>query len=373
MIKLLTLLILFMPAQLLGIETSAKYALLIDYETDTVLYEKNADEQMYPSSMSKLMTIYIVFDMLLKQDLTLEQKFIISKKSWQKQGSKMFVKLGSEVSIADLLNGVIVQSGNDACIALAEGISGSEEDFAQLMNNKAQELGLLSSHFVNSTGWPDPEQLMSARDLAILAKRLIHDFPEYYHLFSLDEFVYNNIKQQNRNVLLARNFGVDGLKTGHTDVAGYGITVSAKQGKRRLILVVNGLPDIAERAAEAERLLKYGFLNFRNLRVVKKNQVLANVPIWMGKAKTISLMAPEDFVITLPRAQQKNVAMHVAYETPIKAPIKINDKIGELTLSLPGNVSKVYPILANKDVPKLGYLKIVFINLRNKIFGKKNK
>ncbi|MBN9543690.1 MAG: D-alanyl-D-alanine carboxypeptidase, partial [Alphaproteobacteria bacterium] len=224
-----------------ALETKAPHAILVDYDTDTVIFEKEADVPTVPSSMSKLMTVYVIFDKLKKGELKLNERFLVSENAWRKQGSKMFLHVGSSVTLEDLIKGIIIQSGNDACITAAEGIAGTEEEFVNILNEKAKELGLTNSHFVNSTGWPDDNHKMSMRDLSILSKHLINDFPEYYSYFAEREFVYNNIKQQNRNLSLNRFNGVDGLKTGHTDAGGYGIAMSAQQKNRRLIVVVNGL------------------------------------------------------------------------------------------------------------------------------------
>jgi len=357
------LLLILMPLASYGFETKAKYALLIDYDTDSVLFEKDANIPLYPSSMTKLMTIYVVFDQIKHHNLKLEDKFIISENSWKKKGSKMFVKLGDYISVKDLLIGAIVQSGNDACIALAEGISGSEEDFATLMNKKAKDIGLKDSHFANATGWPDPSHVMSSHDLAILSKRLIAEYPEYYHYFSIHDFTFNGIKQDNRNMLLKRNFGVDGLKTGHTDIAGYGIAVSAKQGNRRLILVINGLDSTIERANEAERILKYGFLNFDNITIAKKNQIVDNAKVWMGKEKTIPLIASQDIVVTLPKEQIPQVKISVEHDHPIKAPIHIGDKIASIVIEIPGSENMIYPLYSTKEINSLPYLSRIFTNI----------
>ncbi|MBY0407422.1 MAG: D-alanyl-D-alanine carboxypeptidase, partial [Rickettsiales bacterium] len=230
----------FFSGAALAIETTAKQAFMMDATTGAVLLNKEGDAQMHPSSMSKLMTIYLLFSRLKEGRLKMDSKLLVSEKAWRTQGSKTFVAIGSEIAVEDLIHGIIIQSGNDACVVVAEGISGSEEAFAKEMNETAAKLGMTQSHFVNATGLPDPTHLMSARDLAILAKHLITDFPEYYPFFAIKEFTYHNITQHNRNRLLGV-VGVDGLKTGHTEDGGYGITLSAKQGERRLMLVINGM------------------------------------------------------------------------------------------------------------------------------------
>jgi D-alanyl-D-alanine carboxypeptidase (penicillin-binding protein 5/6) len=351
-IVLIFLIILTVNFNAYGYETKAKYAILVDETTGSILYQKDADIPMAPSSMSKLMTTYVVFDNLKRKKLSLADKFTVSENAWRKQGSKMFVHVNDQVSVEDLLLGVIVQSGNDACITLAEGIAGSEETFAEIMNKKAKELGMNNSHFVNSTGWPESNHLMSSRDLAKLAKAIIEDFPEYYHYFSIDSFVYNKIRQENRNMLLKRGIGVDGLKTGHADDAGYGITASAKKGNRRLILVVNGLSGTIERANESEKLLQYGFLNFDNISIVKKDQILENARVWLGKDKFIPIRAKEDIIVTLPKDHIDKINVMIEYNHPIKAPIKEGDHI-----------------TASKEIKKLPLLSRIFTNISHHIFG----
>jgi D-alanyl-D-alanine carboxypeptidase (penicillin-binding protein 5/6) len=257
-IKLLLLLVILLPSVAKAFETKAKQAILVDLTTHTVLLDKNADERMPPSSMSKLMTTYMIFDGLRNGSLELSDKLRVSEKAWRKGGSKMFVELGKQIALEDLLRGIIIQSGNDACIVVAEHLAGSEEAFANMMNEKAKEIGLVGSNFVNATGWPDPEHYMTARDLYVLALHIMAEFPQYYPFYSEKSFTYHNIKQPNRNVLLHRNLGVDGMKTGHTQAAGYGIVVSAKNDEgRRLLLVINGMESERERADEAARLIPY--------------------------------------------------------------------------------------------------------------------
>ena len=286
-------------AQNIGIDTIGKQAFMIDSTTGTVLLAKNADELMHPSSMSKLMTVYMVFEKLAKGEIKMDDKFPVSERAWRQGGSKMFVQVGSEVSVSDLLQGVIVQSGNDACIVLAEGLAGSEGAFAEQETKRSRELGLTKSVFKNATGWPDPEHLMTARDLAILARHLIEDFPQYYHYFSQIDFTYNGIKQGNRNPLLYKNLQVDGLKTGHTDEGGYGLTASAKRGDRRLILVINGLESVNERSQESQRLLDWGFREFDNYALFKAGDKVEDEDVWLGSQSTVGLVLEHDLVLTL--------------------------------------------------------------------------
>ena len=247
------------PALAVEFTTSAPQAFLIDAQTGTVLMEKDADKGMPPASMSKLMTAYMTFEAIKDGRLAMDTELPVSREAWRKGGSKMFVEVGTTVSVIDLLRGVIVQSGNDASIVLAEGIGGTESGFASLMNHRARELGLVNSHFTNSTGWPDPDHVMSPRDLALLTELIIRDFPEYFPLFEETEFTYGGIKQQNRNPLLYRNMGAEGMKTGYTQAAGYGLTASVNRNGRRLILVLNGMSSPRERVSEAARLLELAY------------------------------------------------------------------------------------------------------------------
>ena len=270
-----------------AIETPAEQAILYDYETKSVLFEKNSDELMSPSSMSKIMTIYYLFKKIKDGEISIDDEFEVSKKAWKKGGSKMFVNLKSMVRVEDLIRGIIVQSGNDACIVVAEGISGSEKIFADELNELANEIGLENSNFTNSTGWPDKKHLMTVNDLLKLTVRTIEDFPDLYRYYSEKEFTYNNIKQLNRNPLLFRPIGSDGLKTGHTSLGGYGLVATVKNKDRRLILVLNGLKSSAQRSKESERLMKIGFNQFKSIKVAIKTKELGEIPIWSGKKKKL--------------------------------------------------------------------------------------
>lgn len=336
------------------IETQAEEAFLVDFETGAVLLDKNADRLMPPSSMSKLMTAYIVFEQLQNKRLSLDDLLTVSEKAWRKGGSKMFVEVGSQVRVEDLLRGVIVQSGNDACIVLAEGLAGSEEAFAEQMTEMAREIGMSESTFRNSTGWPDPNHLMTARELAILAKHTIQDHPEYYHYYSEKEFIWNGIRQGNRNPLLYRNVGADGLKTGHTEDAGYGLTASAIQNGRRLILVVNGLPSMEARADESDRLLSWGFREFDNYALFKAGDTVDEAQVWLGAEETVPLVIAEDLKVTLPRTDRNGMQVAVVYDAPIPAPIQVGQEIATLRVTWPDGVPVEVPLRAGEAVEQLG-------------------
>ena len=336
------------------IQTAAREAFMIDLTTNTVLLEKNADTPMPPASMSKIMTSLLVFERLRDGRLSLDDKFMVSEKAWRKGGSKMFVEVGKEVRIEDLLRGVIVQSGNDASIVLAEGISGSEEAFAQEMNAKAREIGLTDSSFANATGWPDPDQRMSARDLAKLAQHIIENYPEFYAYYAEKEFTWHDIRQGNRNPLLYRNVGADGLKTGHTDEAGFGLTASAERNGRRLVLVVTGLNSMKQRGQESARLLNWGFREFEAYSLFKAGDVVDEAEVWLGEQPMLPLVAADDIALTLPRKSRAGMKVTVKYEQPIPAPIREGDQVASLQVSAAGAETLEVPLLAGASVEKLG-------------------
>ncbi|WP_142846950.1 D-alanyl-D-alanine carboxypeptidase family protein [Telmatospirillum sp. J64-1] len=364
-----TLLVVGSAAHAVEVETAAREAILVDFATGKVLFEKNADELMPPSSMSKLMTSYMVFDHIKDGSLSLEDTFPVSERAWRKQGSKMFVHVGDQVSVEDLLRGVIVQSGNDACIVLAEGLAGSEEAFAERMNRRAREIGLTSSTFRNATGWPDEGHLMTARDLATLARRLIMDHPEYYHLYSERNFTYAGITQGNRNPLLYRNMGADGLKTGHTEAAGYGLTASVQRDGRRLILVVNGLKSMQQRADESARLLEWGFREFDNYTLAEAGEAFTEAEVWLGQKATVPLIAADKAVVTLPRRARENMEVKAVYEGPVAAPIRKGDQIAKLVVSVPDQAPIELPLYAGADVERLGFVGRIGAALQHVVFG----
>ncbi len=335
------------------VDTAAKFALIMDFNTGATMLDKEGDAPMPPSSMTKLMTAYIVYGMLKSGRMTLTQELPVSERAWRMQGSKMFVPLNGTVKVEDLVRGVIVQSGNDACIVLAEAVAGSEEAFAELMNAKAKELGLTASNFRNSTGWPDPQQRMSCRDIATLARRLITDFPEYYHYDNEKTFKYNAIEQQNRNPLVQKGVA-DGLKTGHTDEGGYGLVASSARGGRRVVVVVNGLTSMHQRAEESERLLEWSFREFENVTLFTAGDTVEAAKVWLGARPTVPLVGGQDVVMTMPRQWRKNAKIAVEYENPVPAPVSRGDVLGKLTVSGRGVPTMEMPLLAGADVPRLG-------------------
>ncbi len=337
-----------------AIETAAKQAILIDAETGAVLLEKNADEFTPPSSMSKLMTVYMVFERLKDSTLSLDDKFPVSKKAWQKKGSKMYVLIDTSVRVEDLLRGIIVQSGNDASIVIAEGLAGSEEDFAAQMNEKAREIGLEASVFRNASGWPEEGHVMSVRDIATLARRTIQDFPEYYPFYAEKSFTYSGIRQGNRNPLLYRNMGADGLKTGSTEGGGFGLAASAVRDGQRLILAINGLPSARARAVDAQRLIEWGFREFNNFALFRAGETVEKADVWLGTEPAVALVIEKDLVVTLPRTARRKAKITVLYTGPIAAPVKMGTEIAKLVITAPGIKTVEVPLLAGADVEQLG-------------------
>jgi D-alanyl-D-alanine carboxypeptidase (penicillin-binding protein 5/6) len=339
-----------------GIETQAKHALILEMETGVVLLDKGADERIPPASMSKIMTAYIVFGMLKEGRAKLTDELPVSERAWRLQGSKMFVPIGGRISIDDLLKGVIIQSGNDACLVLAEGLAGSEEAFVELMNQKAKEIGLKDSHFANVSGLPDPDHWMTARDLATLAIRTINDFPEYYHYYSEMDYDFNNIKQGNRNPLLYKNVGADGLKTGHTEEAGYSLTASVVRDNRHIILVLSGLPTMKARAQESERLIEWAFREFGDYRLFAAGDKVDDGEVWLGAEPRVPLSVDKDFVVTLPRKARKDMKVTVEYDRPVPAPIQKGDTVGKVVMTAPDMTPVEAPLVAAASVERMNPL-----------------
>lgn len=352
------------------IATNAKHLYIVDFQTGSVIYDKMGEERLYPASMSKLMTAYMLFDALKRGDVKLTDTFHVSEKAWATQGSKMFVDIDSDVKVEDLIRGMVIQSGNDACVVIAEGLAGSEEAFADRMNEKGKEIGLTGSNFRNSTGWPDPDHYMTAKDLSVLAARLIRDFPEYYHFYSEKEFTWHDIKQGNRNPLLYRTgSGVDGLKTGHTEDAGFGLTASAIRDGRRIVMVVQGLSGMQERADEAGQLLDWAFRETGNFTVVSKGAVLAEAPVEYGETKTVPLTVSQDLTLTLPRADRQKVTAKAVVPTPIMAPVAAGQELGKLVVSAPNMPDFTISLVAAQDVTEMGVGGRIVANLQRLVFG----
>jgi D-alanyl-D-alanine carboxypeptidase (penicillin-binding protein 5/6) len=350
------------------LDTEARYAVILDFTSGATLLDKDADAPQTPSSLTKMMTAYLVYERLKQGRLSLTQELPVSEKAWRMQGSKMFVALNSTVKVEDLIRGMIVQSGNDACIVLAEGIAGSEQGFVELMNAKAKEFGLTGTNFRNCTGWPDPDHHMTVRDIAVVARRLIADFPEYYHYDSEKTFKYNNIEQGNRNTLVQKGVA-DGLKTGHTDDGGYGLAVSAQRGSRRVIVVVNGLPSMRARGEEGERLLDWAFAQFENVQLFAAGDVIEKAPVWLGTQPTVPLVAGRDLVLTMPRNWRDKARVSVDYDNPIPAPVVRGTRLGTLAVRGDGVPEMDVPLLAGADIGQLGLAGRAMAVLSRKLTG----
>ena len=354
-----------------AIETKANSAIVIDANSDTILFEKNADFQQGPASMSKLMLVYIVLERLQNRTLTIDQEFLVSKKAWKFGGSKMFVNIGDMFSVEDLLKGVVIQSGNDACIVLAEGLSGSEENMVDEMNEKSVEMGLTNTNFQNVTGWPHENHYMSLKDIGHLSKLIIKHFPEYYYLFSLNEFTYNDIQQFNRNKLISSN-GYDGLKTGRTSQSGYGIAASAIRDGRRIISVVNGLNSEKERINETKKLVNWSFRSFVNYNLYKAEDPIQFAKVWLGKESFVPLVLNEDLSVTIQKKNINQFKIKLVYETPIVSPIKKGDKLAQLHL-IEGDSIKIKNIYAGKNIDKISRFYRSFSIVNYLLFGVSNK
>ena len=341
-------------SNILDITTPAKQVIIYDHEANEVLFEKNSDDLMKPASMAKVMTAYIVFDRIKDNSLNMLDTFLVSDKAWRMGGSRSFLELNSNVSIKDLLLGLIVQSGNDAAVVLAEGISGDEEAFAREMNSYAKIMGMTNTYFTNSTGWPHPDLQTSSRDLIILTKKIIEDFPTLYKLFEEKIFTYNNIKQSNRNPLLYTMNGADGLKTGHTNESGYGLIGSVKRNNRRITIVVNGLSGKKQRAIESKRLVEIAFRETYLLRMFKEQNTLVEANVWLGRANKIDLVAEKPLKILIARPMIRKTSVQLKWDDPVNAPIKKFQKIGQIIIKVPGQDDVYTNLVSRTNVEELG-------------------
>jgi len=344
-------------AQAPTFETAARYAVLMDYESGTVIFQKDADVEMEPASMAKLMTLAVVFHEIQGGRVSLNDEFFVSEHAWRtggasSGGSTMFADLNSKIRVEDLIRSVIIQSGNDAAIVLAEGIAGSELSFASMMNELARNIGLTHSYFVNPTGLPDPDQHSSARDLANLGRYLIREFPDYYHYFSEPEMEWNGIKQANRNSLIEVGIGVDGLKTGHTEAAGYGAVISTAQGDRRLVAVVHGLGSMRERAEEGRKLLTWGARAFERFSAYKEGQVVAYADVYGGTTGSVGLVGNGEIALYLPRGSRDCLSAKVHYVGPLLPPVTAGEQVAELQVFCKDDLVQSAPLFAAEDVPQ---------------------
>ena len=351
---ILSISLLFFTFNSNAIESIAKTALLIDLSTGEVLLDKNSDEKTYPSSMTKIMTALMAFEKIKDGTLSMDQEFLISKKAWKMGGSKMFIEVDKKVKVSDLLLGVVVQSGNDASIAIAEGISGSEETFAIEMNNLGKKIGLNNTNFTNSSGWSNDNHYTTAKDLAKVAQYTLNEHPELYEMYAITEFTYSGIKQDNRNPLLYSFEGADGFKTGHTQAAGYGLVGSAERGGRRLLLVLNGLETSRSRAQESLRLMDWGFNNFQLVDFYKQGEFVIEASTWLGKQEKVKLSSQQDISVSIPKTHISDMKVEVLVEEPIPTPISINDQVGLVQISY-ADKKLQYPLSASENIEQKGF------------------
>ncbi len=355
----------------------ARTAILVDYHSNRILYEMDPDSVIYPASMTKIMTSIVAFDLLEKNKISLDDEFTISENAWrlsQAGYSSMFIMINDQVSVEDLLKGIIIASGNDACIALAEGIAGSEENFASMMNEKAGEIGMTSTNFTNSSGINDPDNVSTVRDIAIMAKYLIKNYPIFYEMFKEKTFTWDRtggepIKQGNRNPLLYKNVGVDGVKTGYLAVEKYSLASSMIKNDRRVIAVASGFETKNFRSSQSLKLLNWGFRNFSTFEISKKNKTTFEIDTWLGVKNKIDVTTKEDYFVTINKKDIRHLTVALNYSGPIKAPIKKDEKIAELIIRQKDDVLKILPLYASEDLRKVNFFKSLITSLNYLIWG----
>jgi len=359
------------------IEIDARYIILQDHYSGKILYEKDADVRIYPASMTKIMTSIVAFDLLKNGETSLDEMIIISEKAWrlsQSGYSSMFIMLNDQVSVEDLLKGIIIVSGNDACVALAEGLSGTEKDFVLLMNEKAEEIGLENTNFNNSSGINDPNNYSTVRDILKMSAYMIKNYPEYYSYFKETSFTWdrtggNPITQGNRNPLLYKNMGVDGIKTGFLTVEQYSLATSIKVGKRRITAVGSGFKTKNSRSRESVKILNWGLKKFDTVRIVKKDEIFANLNVWLGKKNKVDVVTSEDFYLTIPKRKKKIVKTELEYEGPIQSPIKKGEKLGVLNVYISGELKKQIDVLSAENIKKSNIFSRLFRSLNYLVWG----
>ncbi|MDC1158580.1 D-alanyl-D-alanine carboxypeptidase [Pelagibacteraceae bacterium] len=355
----------------------ARTAIIVDYNSDEVLFELEPDTQIYPASMTKIMTAIVAIDLIKKNKLSLDDKFVISENAWrlsQAGYSSMFIMINDLVTVENLLKGIIIASGNDACVALAEGIAGSEENFAQMMNEKALEIGMTSSNFSNSSGINDPDNISTVRDIAIMSKYLIKNYPDFYELFKEKTFTWDRtggepIKQGNRNPLLYKNVGVDGIKTGYLAVEKYSLSSSMKKNDRRIIAVASGFETKRLRSSESLKLLNWGFRNTNTFEISKKNQTIFEIETWLGKENKINAISKDDYYVTINKRDIRHLTVSLNYKGPIKAPIQKGDKVADLIIKKKDEIIKTLPLYASNELKKVNFFKSLITSLNYLIWG----
>ena len=369
--------VLFSNLALANLDVAARTAILQDYLSGEILYEKNPDHSIHPASMTKIMTAIVAFDLIKSGNLNLEDKFMISENAWRLSSagySSMFIMVGDEITVDNLLKGIIIASGNDACVALAEGIAGTEAEFAIMMTAKAKELGMENTNFTNASGINDPDNVSTVRDVMIMSNYLIKNHPEFYKLFSEKEFTWNRtggdpITQGNRNPLLYKNMGVDGIKTGHLAVEKYSLSSSLDRNGRRLIAVGSGFESVNSRSRESAKLLTYGLTNFDLVEIAKANEPVDNLDVWLGKEKSISVYSKNDIYKTIQKAKKNLLKVSLKYDGPIEAPIKKDQVIAKLRVVYDQNLVGEYDLLASKDIKKVNFFTRLMKSLNYLIWG----
>ena len=359
------------------IDVKVDHIIIQDHYSGKILYEKEADESIYPASMTKIMTAIVVFDLLKKGETSLDEPITISEKAWrmsQSGYSSMFIMLNDQVSVEDLLKGVIIVSGNDACVALAEGLSGSEEDFVILMNEKAEEIGLENTNFNNSSGINDVDNYSTVRDILKMSRYMIDTFPEYYEYFKETTFTWDRtggdpITQGNRNPLLYKNMGADGIKTGFLTVEQYSLAASVKNNTRRITVVGSGYKNKNERSRESAKIINWGFRKFDTIKITKKNEVLTELNVWLGKKNKVEVSSNEDFYVTIPKRKKKTIKAVLEYNGPIQTPIKKGQKLGVLNVYVSGDLKKQIEIVSNEDIKKANIFSRLFTSLNYLVWG----
>ncbi len=355
----------------------ARTGILIDYHSEEILFDMDPDAQIYPASMTKIMTAIVAFDLLKKNKLSLDDEFVVSENAWrlsQAGYSSMFIMINDQVSVEDLLKGIIIASGNDACVALAEGIAGSEENFADMMNEKAGEIGMTSTNFTNSSGINDPDNVSTVRDIALMSKYLIKNYPVFYEMFAEKTFTWDRtggepIKQGNRNPLLYKNVGVDGVKTGYLAVEKYSLASSMKKKDRRIIAVVSGFDTKNKRSSESLKLLNWGFRNTNTFEISKKDETFFELDTWLGKKNKILATTKEDYFVTLNKKDIRHLTVTIEYDGPISAPVDKGSEIAKIIVSKKGEITKKLPLYATENLKKVNFFKSLLTSLNYLIWG----
>ena len=356
-------------SKLYAIDTKAEQAIVMDFDTNEILFEKNSNIKTPPASMTKIMTVYAAFDRLKNTDLSIENECLVSAKAYKMGGSRTFLEIDDKVSIDELLKGIIIQSGNDASVALAECLAGTEDDFAKLMNVYAKRLGMINTNFLNSSGWPEDDHYSTVYDLALLSNALIREFPDLYLYFSDKEFTYNDIKQPNRNKLLSSVQGADGLKTGFTKASGWGIAATAKRDNRRITTVINGTNSSRSRLNEASNLINWAFSQTSQKLLVDENQVIVEVDVWLGNKPRVNLVSSKKVVSTLSFDQIQLIKSSLQYKRPIEAPIKKGEVYGKLIIDIDGKPNIEVELISQESIASVNPISKVFAAMKYLIFG----